>query len=127
MKSWADDYLESLLTSPEYPMLHVSCGDAGEIKVVGVKHIEGFVSIGVSNQGYDRHLFDLSFDVVFKAVWLSDIGSMASKGTVHVEGFANTLRSVEMQESHRDDDTSVNICGMDVDFAEEVADDNHRR
>lgn len=107
---WAKRRLEVLLEGPEeregLPSLRVDCAGGGHVEVTGVKEIDGLASLW-PNQGDRRHLFDLSFQVVFKAFWLSDFAMMSMDGSVSFHDFTTNLVK----------DPKAFVCGMSVDFA----------
>lgn len=106
---WAKRRLEVLLEGSEeregLPSLRVDCAAGGHVEVTGVKEIEGLASLWP--QGDRRHLFDLSFQVVFKAFWLSDFAMMSMDGSVSFHDFTTDLVK----------DPQAFVCGMSVDFA----------
>eukprot|EP00439_Symbiodinium_sp_Y106_P022077 s6758_g2.t1 len=110
---WARRRLEILLGGPEelegLPEMRVRCGDVGGLEVVGVKEVEGLASVWPNPGGVRCHLFDLSFQVVFKATWLGDFGLVSMEGLVFCDDFTSNLVS--------DPEAA---CGMMVDFAHSV-------
>lgn len=110
---WARRRLEILLGGPEelegLPEMRVPCGDVGGLEVVGVKEVEGLAAVWPNSGGLRRHLFDLSFQVVFKATWLGDFGLVSMEGLVFCDDFTSNLVS--------DPEAA---CGMMVDFAHSV-------
>ncbi|CAE7949632.1 ath, partial [Symbiodinium sp. KB8] len=110
---WARRRLEILLGGPEelegLPEMRVPCADVGGLEVVGVKEVEGLAAVWPNSGGLRRHLFDLSFQVVFKATWLGDFGLVSMEGLVFCDDFTSNLVS--------DPEAA---CGMMVDFAHSV-------
>eukprot|EP00931_Biecheleriopsis_adriatica_P087025 TRINITY_DN61547_c0_g1_i1.p1 TRINITY_DN61547_c0_g1~~TRINITY_DN61547_c0_g1_i1.p1 ORF type:complete len:464 (+),score=93.34 TRINITY_DN61547_c0_g1_i1:29-1420(+) len=108
---WARKRLEALLAGPEadathdLPALRVVCRDGGNIEVTGVQEVEGFAAAW-PNQGERRNLFDLTFEVKFKATWITDFGATSSEGTVTFSDFTSNL----VADPHA-------VCGMEVYFA----------
>ncbi|CAJ1339128.1 unnamed protein product [Effrenium voratum] len=87
------------------PELRVSMPNSGRVEVIGVKEIDGLASMW-PNQGEKRHLFDLSFQVVFKATWLADVGMMSMDGSVYFDDFTSNLGN-----------HAEAVYGMSIDFA----------
>ncbi|CAK9030393.1 unnamed protein product [Durusdinium trenchii] len=106
---WSRQTLKRLLDGAAaregLPPLRVDFEDAGHVEVSGVQEIDGLASLW-PNQGERRHLFDLSFEVVFKAVWPSDFSMMSMEGSVFLHDFTSNLV----------DDPEA-VCGMSVKFA----------
>eukprot|EP00438_Fugacium_kawagutii_P012521 Skav208181 [mRNA] locus=scaffold2530:197906:199225:+ [translate_table: standard] len=106
---WSKQRLEILFEGPEeregLPALRVLCKDGGRVEVATVNEIDGLASVW---PGDSRHLFDLSFQVVFKAFWLSDFSLMSMDGTVSFRDFTTDLV----------DSSEPFVCGMFVDFAQ---------
>jgi len=115
--TWTKQRLERLFEGPEeregLPALHVECEGGGYVEVSGVKEIDGLASVW-PNQGDRCHLFDLAFQVVFKACWLSDFAMMSMDGTVSFKDFTtNLVKDLDLKDS----ETEAFVCGMSVSFA----------
>ncbi|CAE8651735.1 unnamed protein product [Polarella glacialis] len=109
---WSRNHLECLLTDSAsgdaaegLPALRFVCGDGGHVEVTGVKEVDGFAAVW-PNRDDRRHLFDLSFQVLFTATWVTDYGAVSTEGTVTFSDFTSNLVM-----------DSEAVCGMEVDLA----------
>lgn len=84
------------------PELRVASSDEVWVEVLRVEDVKGFATLGM-NRGQRRHLFDLSFNLQFRASWIGDHGVMSTEGSVCVTDFWPDLEAV---------------CGMEVIFAQ---------